>query len=135
VSYCELTSVHHSAPEGLSVSSGKILLLLVTTILKMLQYGQLPNKMKNILLKNSVRFGHFQFYAGQFDGLNQPVSQDSKNQLKIFNRIWEVVKPQKLIWISIEVNGQVIKSELLLKKKYSDFITGPFTFIEIQIDL
>ena len=23
------------------------------------------------LLKNSVRFGHFQFYAGQFDGLNQ----------------------------------------------------------------
>ena len=26
------------------------------------------------LLKNSVRFGHFQFYAGQFDGLNQPVT-------------------------------------------------------------
>ena len=25
------------------------------------------------LLKNSVRFGHFQFYAGQFDGLNQSV--------------------------------------------------------------
>ena len=25
------------------------------------------------LLKNSVRFGHFQFYAGQFDGLNQAV--------------------------------------------------------------
>ena len=23
------------------------------------------------LMKNSVRFGHFQFYAGQFDGLNQ----------------------------------------------------------------
>ena len=26
------------------------------------------------LLKNSVRFGHFQFYAGQFDGLNQSVT-------------------------------------------------------------
>ena len=26
------------------------------------------------LLKHSVRFGHFQFYAGQFDGLNQPVT-------------------------------------------------------------
>jgi len=26
------------------------------------------------LLKNSVQFGHFQFYAGQFDGLNQPVT-------------------------------------------------------------
>ena len=25
------------------------------------------------LMKNSVRFGHFQFYAGQFDGLNQSV--------------------------------------------------------------
>ena len=48
------------------------------------------------LLKNSVRFGHFQFYAGQFDGLNQPVSQDSKNQLKIFNRIWEVVNLKNL---------------------------------------
>ena len=23
------------------------------------------------LLKNSVRFGHFQFYAGQFDGGNK----------------------------------------------------------------
>lgn len=26
------------------------------------------------LLKHSVRFGHFQFYAGQFDGLNQSVT-------------------------------------------------------------
>ena len=26
------------------------------------------------LLKNSVRFGHFQFYAGQFDGLNQTLT-------------------------------------------------------------
>ena len=49
------------------------------------------------LLKNSVRFGHFQFYAGQFD-LNQ-----SKKLLKIFNRIWEVVQPEKFIWISIKV--------------------------------
>ena len=27
--------------------------------------------MKNILLKNFVSFGHFQFYAGQFDSLNK----------------------------------------------------------------
>jgi hypothetical protein len=38
------------------------------------QYGNCPTKMKNILLKNSVRFGHFQFYAGQFDGLNQTLT-------------------------------------------------------------
>ena len=25
---------------------------------------------ENILLESAVRFGHFQFYAGQFDGLN-----------------------------------------------------------------
>ena len=65
------------------------------------------------LLKNSVRFGHFQFYAGQFDGLNQSVTvvvavpcQDSKMPIKIFNRIWEVVKPEKSIYISTEVMNQ-----------------------------
>ena len=40
----------------------------------MLQYGQFPLQNENILLKNSVRFCHFQFYAGQFDGLNQSVT-------------------------------------------------------------
>ena len=59
------------------------------------------------LLKNSVRFGHFQFYAGQFDGLNQTSHcEDSKKLIKIFNRIWEVVQPEKFIWISIKVKDQ-----------------------------
>jgi hypothetical protein len=41
----------------------------------MLQYGQFPLQNENILLKNSVSFCHFQFYAGQFDGLNQTLTQ------------------------------------------------------------
>ena len=62
-------------------------------------------------MKNSVRFGHFQFYAGhfaRFDGLNQTltVSGLAKNPIKIFNRILEVVKPHKVIWISIKVKYQ-----------------------------
>ena len=59
------------------------------------------------LLKNSVRFGHFQFYAGQFDGLNQPVTLSGLQKAnKNFNRIWEVVKLHKSIWISIKVMNQ-----------------------------
>jgi hypothetical protein len=57
-----------------------------------------------------VGFGHFQFYAGKFDGLNQSVTlsglEKSKNPIKIFNRIWEVVKAHKVIWISIKVMNQ-----------------------------
>ena len=50
------------------------------------------------LLKNSVRFGHFQFYAGQFDGLNQTLTLSGLQKAnKNFNRIWEVVKLHKLI--------------------------------------
>ena len=37
----------------------------------MLQYGQFPVQKESILLKSAFSFGHFQFYAGQFDGLNQ----------------------------------------------------------------
>ena len=61
------------------------------------------------LLKNFRFMVTFQFYAGQFDGQNQSVTlhcQDSKKPIKFFNRIWEVVKPHKLIWISIKVKYQ-----------------------------
>ena len=42
------------------------------------------------LLKNSVRFGHFQLFSGQFDGLIKPSHcEDSKKLIKFFNRIWK----------------------------------------------
>jgi len=37
----------------------------------MLQYGKLSNKNEIYLLRSAVRFGHFQLFSGQFDGLNQ----------------------------------------------------------------
>ena len=37
----------------------------------MLQYGKLSNKNEIYLLRSDVRFGHFQLFSGQFDGLNQ----------------------------------------------------------------
>ena len=70
----------------------------------MLQYGKLSNKNEIYLLRSDVRFGHFQLFSGQFDGLNQSVTlSELKKPIKFFNRIWEVVKPDKSIWISIEV--------------------------------
>jgi hypothetical protein len=80
----------------------------------MLQYGKLSNKNEIYLLGGAVRFGHFQLFSGQFDGLN-PGNQSvtvcvscvcSKKLIKFFNRIWEVVKPHKSIWISIEEKEQ-----------------------------
>ena len=49
----------------------------------MLQYGKLSNKNEIYLLRSVVGFGHFQFYAGQFDGLNQSVT------------LWELEKANK----------------------------------------
>ena len=40
----------------------------------------IPLQNENILLKNSVRFGHFQFYAGQVDGLNHIARNQKANK-------------------------------------------------------
>ena len=53
------------------------------------------------LLKNSVRVGHFQFYAGQFDGLNH-----SFKAIKNFQPNLGSGQPEKFIWISIKVKDQ-----------------------------
>ena len=59
------------------------------------------------LLKNSVRFGHFQFYAGQFDGLNQSVTLSGLQKAnKIFQPNLGSGQAHKLIWISIDVMNQ-----------------------------
>ena len=63
------------------------------------------------LLKNSVRFGHFQFYAGQFDGLNQSVTllsglENLEKANKNFQPNLGSGQPEKFIWISIEVKDQ-----------------------------
>ena len=59
------------------------------------------------LLKNSVRFGHFQFYAGQFDGLNQSVLLTGLQKAnKNFQPNLGSGQPEKFIWISIKVKDQ-----------------------------
>ena len=59
------------------------------------------------LLKNSVRFGHFQFYAGQFDGLNQSVTLSVLQKAnKIFQPNLGSGEPHKVIWISIKVKDR-----------------------------
>ena len=59
------------------------------------------------LMKNSVRFGHFQFYAGQFDGLNQsvPVAELQKANKNFQPNLGSGRRP-KSIWISIKVKQQ-----------------------------
>ena len=53
------------------------------------------------LLKNSVRFGHFQFkfYAGQFDGLNQTIT------------LWGLQKANKIFQPNLG-SGQTSQSDL-----------------------
>jgi len=59
-----------------------------------------------ILLKNSVRFGHFQFYAGQFVGLNQTLILSGHEKANKNFQPNFVSGPEKFIWISIKVKDQ-----------------------------
>jgi hypothetical protein len=52
----------------------------------MLQYGKLSNKNEIYLLRSAVRFGHFQLFSGQFDGLNQSVTL---SELEKANKIFQ----------------------------------------------
>ena len=55
----------------------------------MLQYGKLSNKNEIYLLRSAVRFGHFQLFSGQFDGLNQSQESVPVAKLQKANKIFQ----------------------------------------------
>jgi hypothetical protein len=61
-------------PKGYSAEKSGFIFLVVSPqefeILIFVNFPYCTVQNENILLKSAVRFGHFQFYAGQFDGLN-----------------------------------------------------------------